>query len=355
VNPRHVTPADWQSRAVSMVRHARDVETHTRTVGEVLDGIRTDAGKSTVEKVRAIVATEGRDAAKPTKETLPAVTFSGTFTRRANGTLASSLRLAVSGLRQAGRPAERSPRRRGSRPAHRRLFRSPSGDGLKVLVCIPADAQTHRAAYETAAAHFAGMGLTADTAPRAPASLCFVSYDPQLFTREDPAPFAVEAAHRRRTNASPPRRRRGELTPWADFAERTTWGDILGPHGWTQGATKADGNTEWTRPGKDEGTSATTKGEDGPMFVFSSNAAPLPPNEGISKSLCLRPAEPRGRHEGRRPRASCCWVWWQTDTATEIRKRHRRNPRAALGYRAREVDHHRSAPQGRRRRGGVVA
>lgn len=72
------------------------------------------------------------------------------------------------------------------------------------------------------------------------------------------------------------------LTPWEDYEARITWAEILTPHGWKQGHDKGD-NTHWTRPGKEAGTSATTKGEDGPMYVFSGNADPLPPYEGLSK------------------------------------------------------------------------
>lgn len=73
-------------------------------------------------------------------------------------------------------------------------------------------------------------------------------------------------------------------TPWGDFAKRTTWAEILEPHGWYQGHLASDGRTHWTRPGKNhaDGASATTL-EDGPMYVFSTNAG-LPANEGMSKA-----------------------------------------------------------------------
>ena len=61
-----------------------------------------------------------------------------------------------------------------------------------------------------------------------------------------------------------------EVKPWDDFRDRVTWFEILAPHGWSRGKTNAR-NTEWMRPGKDAGVSATTKGEDGPFYVFSTS------------------------------------------------------------------------------------
>lgn len=75
-----------------------------------------------------------------------------------------------------------------------------------------------------------------------------------------------------------------DLPPWEDFARRTSWAQILEPQGWKLERVAGDGNTHWTRPGKDEGTSATTKGENGPMYVFSGNAG-LPQGQGMSKAF----------------------------------------------------------------------
>lgn len=61
-----------------------------------------------------------------------------------------------------------------------------------------------------------------------------------------------------------------DLTPWEDYKQRTTWAEILMAAGWQRGKTSGD-NTHWTRPGKDGGTSATTNGEDGAFYVFSTS------------------------------------------------------------------------------------
>lgn len=63
-----------------------------------------------------------------------------------------------------------------------------------------------------------------------------------------------------------------ELRPGDDFAARTSWSQILQPHGWEKLFTASDGNQHWRRPGKKLGTSATIneRGE-GVLYVFSSS------------------------------------------------------------------------------------
>jgi hypothetical protein len=74
-----------------------------------------------------------------------------------------------------------------------------------------------------------------------------------------------------------------ELTPWDDWANHTSWADILTPHGWQYAWTAPDGRSHWVRPGKNikDGTSASSL-EDGPLYVFSTNTT-LPANQGMSK------------------------------------------------------------------------
>jgi len=64
----------------------------------------------------------------------------------------------------------------------------------------------------------------------------------------------------------------GGLTPGDDYEQRTTWADILTPHGWTHVHTT--GRTSyWRRPGKDIGISATTGHADDRdrLYVFTTS------------------------------------------------------------------------------------
>lgn len=89
----------------------------------------------------------------------------------------------------------------------------------------------------------------------------------------DETPTPDRAAPRRSTDPTP-LRDDGRLKPGDDFEAKTTWADILEPHGWvvvyTQGRT-----TYWRRPGKSEGISATTGHADDRdrLYVFTSSTS----------------------------------------------------------------------------------
>lgn len=61
-------------------------------------------------------------------------------------------------------------------------------------------------------------------------------------------------------------------SPLDDYTLKTTWADILEPLGWSH-VYERDGKTYWRRPGKDIGVSATTFGEDGVFYCFSSSTS----------------------------------------------------------------------------------
>lgn len=76
----------------------------------------------------------------------------------------------------------------------------------------------------------------------------------------------------------------GRGKPGEDFNDRGSWGEILEPLGWQCIRTRADGVTEWTRPGKTAGVSATTGHHGTDYFhLFSSSVEGLEPGRSYSK------------------------------------------------------------------------
>lgn len=75
----------------------------------------------------------------------------------------------------------------------------------------------------------------------------------------------------------------GNLTPFDDYRQRTTWREILEPAGWTY-SHKDNEHDYWVRPGKNarDGHSASTI-EDGPLYLFSTSVAGMPIEQGLSK------------------------------------------------------------------------
>jgi hypothetical protein len=75
------------------------------------------------------------------------------------------------------------------------------------------------------------------------------------------------------------------LTPGDDFNATADWADILVPNGWTRihgGVRNGHPITWWTRPGKSEGTSASTGGEGDWLYIFSTSTD-LPDNQPLTK------------------------------------------------------------------------
>lgn len=95
--------------------------------------------------------------------------------------------------------------------------------------------------------------------------------------------LCIPASHKKQNNID--RRDASRLDteqPGNAFAHQNNWKSILEPLGWRMLYSKPDGKTYWTRPGKDDGVSAVTFGEDGPFYNHSSNGN-LPANIGLSK------------------------------------------------------------------------
>ncbi len=69
-------------------------------------------------------------------------------------------------------------------------------------------------------------------------------------------------------------RTEGQMLPGDDFNARATWDEILIPDGWTKLHTDSMGKTDWRRPGKDYGISATTNYQGNDLFhIFTSSVA----------------------------------------------------------------------------------
>ena len=69
------------------------------------------------------------------------------------------------------------------------------------------------------------------------------------------------------------------VSPGDDFAQRSSWHDILIPAGWTPQQLSGD-RQHWCRPGKSSGTSATTTAD--VMFVFSASTGLPSKSDGAS-------------------------------------------------------------------------
>jgi hypothetical protein len=70
--------------------------------------------------------------------------------------------------------------------------------------------------------------------------------------------------------------------PGDDFTRRTTWQELLKPRGWKLVYTK-DGVTNWRRPGKEVGTSATTNYGNSDLFYPFTSSTEFEPNKSYNR------------------------------------------------------------------------
>lgn len=174
------------------------------TLAELIGRIRSGAWSAKVEKLRETLK-RNRKGYDEAKRALPAVMLSGMLTAGERSGAASEGRIVHSGYLQGDFDGKDHPHLEIDEmrallladPHVIAVFASPSGQGIKAVIRIPAGVETHRGAFEAAAEHFAQFGLKIDESTKDPGRLCFVSYDPDAWMRDDVATATVMKAKQR--------------------------------------------------------------------------------------------------------------------------------------------------------------
>jgi hypothetical protein len=166
-------------RNVTIFKNIKETDTpFHRDVMVLLDRVKEGASKETVKKIRASKSkTERNDL----KKLLPAICFSGTFTKRQDNALiehSGLICLDFDGY-------ERTKDLLGDKEQMSKnkyvfsVFVSPSGNGLKVLVKIPADPDNHTNFFNSLEKHFNSQYF--DKTSKNISRVCYESYDPLIF------------------------------------------------------------------------------------------------------------------------------------------------------------------------------
>ncbi len=193
-NDSFVRPAT--PRIVSMVAHAMATITRDTDPAKVILWIRSGKWREPVEKIRVEFArvlkeTGDENAAKAAvrrmKEKLPGILPSGRFSSR-NKPTAQQLMLhsglLCADLDNLGERLPRVRRKLEESPYLWAMFTSPTGNGLKCLFLVPADAAKHRDSFLAVQQHVRELtGEEIDTDCRDVARLCYASFDPDALLR----------------------------------------------------------------------------------------------------------------------------------------------------------------------------
>ena len=151
-------------------------------VSDILERIKNGNSKEVVERIRKEKDKEKRNQIK--KE-LPAICFSGEFSKRADNALVQHsglICLDFDGFNTV-KDMLSAKKQMASDEYIMSVFISPSGIGLKVLVKIPADPENHRGYFKSLEEYF-GMEEF-DKSCKNESRVCYESYDPKIYINYD--------------------------------------------------------------------------------------------------------------------------------------------------------------------------
>ena len=181
--------AEFVSRRVSL-SSATSAKCADADPAEIIDAIRTGKYAAQVQAVRTALAAQGKDAADELKKRLPGILWTGTFDRRANDGLrehAGFLCADLDGI--PARVAELHDALRAD-PHVAAAFVSPSGNGLKAVFRVRADAKLHPGSFAAIRARMQTLyNVSPDEKAKDLARLCFVSFDPAAWWNPDAVPL----------------------------------------------------------------------------------------------------------------------------------------------------------------------
>ncbi len=164
------------------------------SIDEILNSIRIGSHRTRVEKLRALKEKGFDKEYDEQKLMLPAFTTSGIFSGgRRSDQLETYSRLVILDIDDLlTEEVSNAFEKIKSIPFTFSVFRSPSDLGLKIIVLVSSDAKDHKVAYEQVSKYYESeTGLKIDPSGKDVSRLCFVSYDPDLYTNEDAETFVV--------------------------------------------------------------------------------------------------------------------------------------------------------------------
>lgn len=156
------------------------------TVSVIVDRIKRGKSKALIKKIRTIPEKKERDIYK---KQLPSICFSGIFDKRANESVKTHTGLVAIDFDHLDNVKEF--KRALSKDKYTFIvFVSPSGDGLKLIVKIPANIQTHKLSCKALKEYYKTEKLDnfEDIA-----RVCYESYDPEIFVNSKSLVFHEKA------------------------------------------------------------------------------------------------------------------------------------------------------------------
>jgi len=171
------------NQTITIFKNIKETEApFHRQVGVVLDRIKDGATKELVKSIRK---EKNKTERNELKKLLPAVCFSGIFTKRNDLSISEHSGLIC--LDFDGYPKQKDLLQDKENLCKDKfvfsVFISPSGNGLKVLVKIPADKENHVNYFNSLEKHFDSQYF--DKVVKNVSRVCYESYDPLIYVNEN--------------------------------------------------------------------------------------------------------------------------------------------------------------------------
>lgn len=168
---------------VTIFQNIRDTDTpFFRPINKILERIKEGATKELVKKIRS---EKDKNQRNELKKGLPAICFSGTFTKRSDNSLTQHsgiICLDFDGYQKQKELLQDKETISKNKYVYS-VFISPSGNGLKVLVKIPEDPDNHVNYFNSLEKYFNSPYF--DKTSKNLSRVCYESYDPLLFINEN--------------------------------------------------------------------------------------------------------------------------------------------------------------------------
>lgn len=168
---------------ITIFKNIREIYTpFHRDVSFVLDRVRDGKHKDLISSIRK---EQDKTKRNDLKKELPAICFSGTFSKRSDDAILDHSGLIC--LDFDGYESEQSMLSDkdliSSDPHVMSAFISPSGNGLKVIIKIPSDIENHKRYFDALGEHFNSDKF--DISTKNVSRVCYESYDPDIYINMD--------------------------------------------------------------------------------------------------------------------------------------------------------------------------
>lgn len=179
------------THTVTIFQSIKDTDTpFFRDVHVILDRIKDGAG-ATKELVKKIRLEKRKPERQELKKQLPAICFSGTFNKRTDASLLEHSGLICLDFDGYTKQKEllQDKENLSKNKYVFSVFISPSGNGLKILVKIPADAENHTNYFNSLEKYFNSPYF--DKTSKNLSRVCYESYDPLIHVNDNSSVWDV--------------------------------------------------------------------------------------------------------------------------------------------------------------------